>query len=101
MTTDQDQESLDVLACDFRARPRGAPTVFDVLPAVRRIERTADTLIVDFDSASTEIVTGYVAAERLCCRDIRWVLDRAPALQLRITATPAQLDILEQLFHES
>ena len=97
-TNNPDEELLEVLACDFRARPRGAPTVFDVLPAVRGIERAAHTLSVVFDPADADTVSKYVAAERLCCRDIGWELDHEPALRLRISAKPGQLDILEQLF---
>jgi len=89
-----------VLACDFRAWPSGAPTVFDVLPAVGRVDRTANRLSVDCDPATAETVAGYVAAERLCRQGIRWDLDRVPRLRLRVSATPAQPDVLEQLFRE-
>lgn len=98
ITPGQEEEVLDVLACDFRARPRGAPTVFDVLPSVCRRERTATALTIDFDPSAVEAVTGFVAAERLCCAGIDWDLQRAPAPRLRISAAPAQLDVLEQLF---
>src|SRR5438874_2541767 len=91
-------DALDVLACDFRARPRGAPTVFAVLPVIRELERAADTLTVVFTPDAAELVTAYVEAERLCCADIRWELHTEPLLRLHITAKPGQLDILEQLF---
>lgn len=98
MDDTQPEETLGVLACDFRARPRGAPTVFDVLPAVRGLKRAADALTVEFAPDAVKTVTAYVAAERRCCADIRWELERKPALRLRIRAKRGQLDILEQLF---
>ena len=98
MTKEPTQEPGDVLACDFRARPRGAPTFFDVLPAVRGLERTDERLTILFDGTSAEAVAGYVAAERLCCTEIHWDLERTPALRLSITATPAQLDVLQELY---
>jgi hypothetical protein len=98
MVTSEAYEPEDILACDFRARPRGAPTVFDVLPTVQHVDRTAATLTVTFAPAAVETVSAYVDAERLCCADIRWELERRPALRLHISARPGQLDILEQLF---
>ncbi len=101
MTGSQQDEDLDVLACDFQARPRGAPTVFDVLSGVRQVRRTACTLTVDFAPDAAETVTAYVEAEHLCCADIRWELERGPVLRLHIGAKPGQLDILEQMYTNS
>lgn len=98
MPIEDSHEPGDVLACDFRARPRGAPTIFDVLPAVRGLERTDEALLVLFDVASRETVDGYVGAEQLCCADITWDLAYEPDLRLSITATPAQLDVLQDLY---
>jgi hypothetical protein len=99
MPESQQDEALDVLACDFRARPKGAPTVFDVLPVVWQVDRGADALTVAFAPGAADMVTAYVEAERLCCTDVRWELDREPGrLRLRIGAKPGQLDILEQMY---
>ncbi|MHB8574980.1 MAG: hypothetical protein ACYDCQ_06560 [Dehalococcoidia bacterium] len=69
-----------------------------MLPAVRGLERTDDALLVVFDRSSAEIVTAFVAAEQLCCASITWDLASQPALCLSIAATPAQLDVLHDLF---
>lgn len=101
MVENQQDEALDVLACDFRARPRGAPTVFEVLPSVQQVKRSADTLTVSFAPEAAAMVTAYVTAERLCCTDIRWDLDIEPSLRLCIGAKSGQLDILEQMFTDT
>jgi hypothetical protein len=98
LTRNPEDDALDVLACDFRARPRGAPTVFDVLPAVQQVARIPAALTVTFTPTAVALVTAYVAAERLCCADITWDLRREPMLQLQIGAKPGQLDLLEELF---
>src|SRR5690348_12372471 len=96
-----EQGVLDVLACDFRARPRGAASLFDVGPAVRGVRREPDALAIMFAAEAATAVAEFVAAERLCCREIVWELSAAPALTLRIRATPVQLDLLAQLFAKS
>ncbi|HZQ37483.1 MAG TPA: hypothetical protein VFD32_16240 [Dehalococcoidia bacterium] len=88
---------LEVLACDFRARPRGAASVVDVAPAVRSLRREPGTLVIEFAAEAALSVAEFVAAERLCCREIGWELSEAPAPTLRIRATPAQLDLLQQI----
>lgn len=98
MTAEPTQEQLDTLACDITARPHGAPGFDEIMPAVRRIERAPRTLTIDFAPESYATVEGCVAAERLCCAEIGWELEREPAPRLRITATPPQLDVLEQIF---
>jgi len=98
MTTEQQPDPLDVLVCNIGARPAGAPSFNDIMPAIRRVERAPGTLTIDVSPDAFEAVEGCVAAERLCCAGIGWALDREPAPRLRITATPAQLDLLEQLF---
>lgn len=93
-----EHEVLDVLACDYQARPRGAASVFDVAPAVREMRREGNALVIRFVPEAAPAVAEFVAAERRCCREIGWELSEAPAPVLRLSATPAQLDVLQQLF---
>lgn len=93
-----DQDVLDVLACDYQARPRGAASVFDVAPAVRGVRREPDALLIEFAAEASPAVAEYVNAERQCCRQIRWELSETAPPTLRIHATPAQLDVLTELF---
>ncbi len=93
-----EQDVLDVLVCDFQARPRGAASVFDVAPAVRGVRREAGALLIDFAPDAASAVAEYVDAERQCCRQIGWELSTEPAPLLRIAGTSAQLDVLEELF---
>ena len=90
------EETLDVLACEFDQRPKDAPSFFDLAGAIRAVERSQGTLVVTFDTAATQDVEAFVAAERRCCQSIGWDLSHSPALQLRIAATPGQRDIFEQ-----
>ena len=78
------EDALEVLACDYQQRPRGAPSFVDLEPAIRRVTRHADALEVEFDPAAAEQVEALVAAERLCCATIGWELTRHPAPHLRI-----------------
>ncbi len=93
-----EHDVLDVLACDMAARPRGAASVFDVAPAVRNVQREDGALVITFAPEAAPAVAEFVAAERLCCREIGWELRETPAPTLRIAASPARLDLLEQLF---
>jgi hypothetical protein len=102
------QDLLAILACDITARPAGAPHFVDVVTAVSAIHRQAAALLVDYDPAAAAQVTGVVAAERRCCAEIGWHLEGpvsggttasgAPALRMRIEASPAQLDLIQLLF---
>jgi hypothetical protein len=91
-------EILETLVCEWGERPAGAPTTADVLPAVRNLRRNGETLVVELDPTAAEIVTAFVAAERRCCSTIGWDLRTTPNVRLHLTATPAQLDALEQMF---
>src|SRR5690348_16305222 len=92
-----ERDDLDVLACELALRPREAPSFMDVASAVRRVQRETGALTVEFDRAAVRAVTELVAAERLCCAGLQWDLQTEPALVLRIGATEAQLEVLEQL----
>src|SRR5205085_10644948 len=97
MNAESKPEVLDILACDIGARPRGAASFADIAPSVRGASRTPGTLTIDFDAEAAQTLAECVAAERLCCAEIGWEIVETPALQLRITAAPAQLDVLEQV----
>ena len=88
----------DVLVCEFAQRPRGAPSIFDVAPAIRQVTAERESLIVEFDPATAGTVQAYVAAERLCCPTIGWEIEEEAALRLRISATPGRLQTLQEMF---
>ena len=96
MTTDLTDDTLDVLACEYTKRPKGAPSFIDLQGAIRGARRENGALTVEFDPATGGSVEELAAAERLCCPSIGFVVTHTPAPTLRITATPAQLDIFEQ-----
>ena len=96
MTTDLSDDTLDVLACEYEKRPKGAPSFYDLQSAIRGVRREDGALVVEFDPASAGAVEELAAAERLCCPSIGFDVIHAPAPTLRITATPAQLAIFEQ-----
>ena len=95
-TPDDMADTLDILACEYEKRPKGAPSFFDLQPAIRGVHRSGSILAMEFDPAAASAVAELVAAERLCCPGIGWELTRGPVLRLRIQATPAQLDVFEQ-----
>lgn len=89
-------ELIEVLACEFDARPRGAPSFDDLAPHIIAVRRDARAVTIDYAPEAHDGMTQLVAAERLCCPGIGWRLDET-ASRLHITATPAQLDALEQM----
>jgi hypothetical protein len=90
-------EQLETLACDFDRRPKGAPGFLDVAPSIRSLRRENGALVIGFDQAAAGSVAALVDAERRCCAGIGWELNVEPAPRLRITAAPAQLDLIEQV----
>jgi hypothetical protein len=98
MTGQLSPEILDTLVCEPASRPRGAPTLADIVPAVRSTRRDGGHLIVTFDRAATDLVSAVVDAERRCCSTIVWKLEPGQQPVLRIGATPGQLDVLEAIF---
>ena len=96
MATDLTDDTLDVLACEFTKRPKGAPSFSHLQGAVRTVQREDGALTVAFDPATGGAVEELAAAERLCCPTIGFDVSHTPAPTLRITATPAQLDIFQQ-----
>jgi hypothetical protein len=98
MTEQLQPEILETLVCEHGRRPRGAPTIGDLLPAVRSVQRDGSRLLVTFDRTVADLVAAVADAERQCCSTITWELQTDQAVQLRIGATPAQLDALEAIF---
>ncbi|MHB8576849.1 MAG: hypothetical protein ACYDCQ_16135 [Dehalococcoidia bacterium] len=99
----ESQQVLDVLACAIDKRPPGAASIFDVAPAVLAVRRDGGVLEIEFDGSAAAAVSEFVAAERVCCAEIDWDLATDPAVhqRLRISATPAQIDLLAELFAQS
>jgi len=91
----QQEQLLETLACEWVKRPKGAPSFLDLAGSLRGLRREGSSLIVEYDGGAAASVEALVVAERLCCPEIGWELEQAPALRLLITATPAQLDMLE------
>jgi hypothetical protein len=96
MNTDELDDVLNVLACQYDKRPKGAPSFFDLQPSIQATRREGHVLRIDFDPAATLAVHQLVEAERLCCADIGWDLQQSPSLTLTIRASPAQLDVFDQ-----
>ncbi len=94
-----ERDVLEVLACDVEARPRGAASLADLVPAVRGVRRESGALVIEFAAEAAPAVAEFAAAARLCCPEIGWELREA--LALRITASPTRLDLLQQLFGTS
>jgi len=92
-TVEERSEDLAVLACELDKRPKEAPSFSDLEAAIREVRREGGSLVIGFDPAESERVAALVDAERQCCPDIGWELQCSPALRLRISATPAQLDV--------
>jgi hypothetical protein len=101
MTGPLQPEILDTLVCEPASRPKDAPTIGDILPAVRAASRDEHRLTVTFDRTATALVRAVVDAERRCCSTIVWELETGPEPVLRIGALPGQLDVLEALFSPS
>ncbi|CAA9268619.1 MAG: hypothetical protein AVDCRST_MAG77-3053 [uncultured Chloroflexi bacterium] len=102
-------EALDALACDIGARPAGAPHFLHVRDALLSVHRDSDALMIDYDPAAASTLERVVDAERTCCAELDWRLERvAPddqfggasggVLRLRIGGTPEQLDAMHLLF---
>jgi hypothetical protein len=104
-----DPEILEAMSCDIGARPPRAPHFDDVAGALRVVRREPGAIVVEYDPEASAALEAVVAAERLCCTDIGWRLERpAPAeaagatpdavVRLRIEASPAQLEVVGLLF---
>ncbi len=87
---------LEILACEIGARPAGAPSPMDLVPFARALHREGAQLFITFDPAAAATVAAFAEAERRCCAGIGWEVEQGAETGLRITATPAQLDVIEQ-----
>jgi hypothetical protein len=95
------EDMIDVLVCDIQARPRGAPSIFDVSPYIESVVRSPESISISFAGAGAADVAAFVEAERLCCAAIDWRLEVGPAVVLTIGASPNQLDVFEQMFRQA
>jgi hypothetical protein len=99
-----DPETLAALACQIGARPQGAPHFGEVAGALRAVRREAGALVVDYAPQAEDALAAIVAAERVCCAELGWHLERVqsgptgPVVRLRVEAAPAQLDALAPAF---
>lgn len=91
-------EVMETLMCEVGKRPSGAPTIDQIVGSVTGVHRHADSLVVMFEPTAVEVVQKVAAAERLCCSTIGWEVGTADGLQLRITASPLQLETLAEMF---
>lgn len=89
---------VDTLVCELGQRPKGAPSIGDIVGSVTSVHREVDSLVVTFDATAIEVVQAVVEAERQCCSTLGWHLELEHGVQLRIVATPRQLDTLEAMF---
>jgi len=95
---DFDEEVLAVLSCEIGSRPREAPTLVELLPVLGEIRREDGSLVIEFDAAEHSLIEAFVAAERQCCPAIGWDVQSTPEPVLRVSATPAQMDVLTAMF---
>ena len=100
---------LAQLACDITVRPADAPHFTQVAGDLLAVRREPGALVADYAATAAPILARLVEAERLCCAEIGWHLERvpddrdtadaadassgrAPSVRLRIEGSPAQLD---------
>lgn len=70
----------------------------DVLrPHLRGMDRTAGAVTFTLAPEAADAVAAFAAAESICCAGIGWAVKRDP-VTLTITAAPAQLDAIQQIF---
>ena len=111
MTMDRspDQTLIEALSCEIGVRPVAAPHLGDVTPALRGVRREPGTLLVDFDASIADTLTAVVEAERLCCAELGWFVERPSSaaegdlkfVRLRVEGTQEQLDALLAAFAPS
>lgn len=94
---------LATLACEVNVRSEEAPHFQHVEHAVRGTRREEGALLVEYAAEVAPTLERVVEAEKLCCAEIGWSLEPPSGdhVCLRITATPEQLDTLEELFSSS
>ena len=98
MTTRRRDEIIEILECEIGARPRAAPGIDQLLPQVCGVSRAPGAVLVEFDPQASDMLGGFVEAERLCCAGIGWDIEREAGLRLRISASDEQLAAIESLW---
>ncbi|MEO6397021.1 MAG: hypothetical protein ABIP13_00995 [Tepidiformaceae bacterium] len=100
MTTKLDsarwKDTLELLACDVDSRP-AAPLTDELLPFLTSVSRTTETIVVTYDRAAADLFAAFAAAESVCCASLGWSVDET-ASTLTVTASPTQLDALQEVF---
>jgi hypothetical protein len=93
------QDEIEVLACDWQARPKDAPAIGKLAQLARGAERRDGELLVMFDASATQDVERFAAAERQCCATIQWEARTAGDwIELSVRGSPEQLAVLDRLF---
>jgi hypothetical protein len=90
---------LEALACDITARPADAPHFAEVTDHLLAVRREPGALLADFDAAAAPTLERIVEAERRCCPEIGWHLERVTnagsghtsAVRLRIEGSETQV----------
>jgi hypothetical protein len=90
-------ETIELLACDIESRPKNAPMPHVLVPHLRGIERSGGAVTFTFAPEAADDVEAFAAAESICCAGIGWAMRRDP-VTLTITASPTQLDAIQQIF---
>ena len=106
MGMNPDPELLEALSCEIGARPAAAPHFGDVAPALRGVKREVGALLVDYDARVADTLAAVVDAERLCCAELGWFVERPDpttevtqaVVRLRVEGTQEQLDALAAAF---
>ncbi len=98
MTRQHYAEIIEVLDCEISARPAAGPGIDALLPHLQATRRTVGELTASFAPEALKSLEAFVEAERVCCAGIGWEIVRSPGLQLRISASPAQLDAIQSLW---
>ena len=99
-----DPALLETLSCEIGARPAAAPHFGNVAPALRGVTRAEGALLIDFDARVADTLAAVVEAERLCCPELGWHLERPGTpgadlvVRLRVEGTQQQLDALSAAF---
>ena len=93
-------ETIELLACDIESRPKNAPMPDALRPHLRGMERTAGAVTFMFAPEAADDVAAFAAAESICCAGIGWVVQREP-VTLTITASPPELDAIQQIFESA
>jgi hypothetical protein len=93
-------ETIELLACDIDSRPKDAPMPDVLTPHLRGIERSSEAVTFTFAPEAADDVAAFAAAESICCAGLGWAVQRDP-VTLTITASPAQLDAIQQIFEQA